>query len=49
MPKFNLSDDDVKALVIFLKSRRGMNFAETSLAALSRPSLPVAQSWCRRM
>ena len=31
MPKFRLSDDDVKALVIFLKSRRGMNFAETSL------------------
>jgi sulfur oxidation c-type cytochrome SoxX len=31
MPKFNLSDEDVKALVIFLKSRRGMNFAETSL------------------
>ena len=31
MPKFNLSDDDVKALVIFLKSRRGVNFAETSL------------------
>jgi len=32
MPKFNVSDEDVKALVIFLKSRRGMNFAETSLA-----------------
>jgi sulfur oxidation c-type cytochrome SoxX len=31
MPKFNLGDDDVKALVIFLKSRRGVNFAETSL------------------
>lgn len=31
MPKFALSDDDVKALVIFLKSRRGMNFSETSL------------------
>lgn len=31
MPKFNLSDEDVRALVIFLKSRRGMNFAETSL------------------
>jgi sulfur oxidation c-type cytochrome SoxX len=44
MPKFNLSDEDVRALVIFLKSRRGMNFAETSLqhyrAALNarRPS-----------
>ncbi|MCS6806647.1 MAG: c-type cytochrome [Acidobacteriota bacterium] len=31
MPKFNLSDEDVKSLVVFLKSRRGMNFAETSL------------------
>lgn len=32
MPKFNLSNDDIKSLVIFLKSRRGVNFAETSLA-----------------
>ncbi|HZT32214.1 MAG TPA: c-type cytochrome [Bryobacteraceae bacterium] len=32
MPKFQLSDADVESLVIFLKSRRGMNFAETSLA-----------------
>ena len=32
MPKFNLSDEDVKDLVIFLKSRRGINFNETSLA-----------------
>jgi sulfur oxidation c-type cytochrome SoxX len=31
MPHFSLADDDVKALVIFLKSRRGVNFAETSL------------------
>ncbi len=31
MPKFNLTEDDVQALVIFLKSRRGVNFAETSL------------------
>jgi len=31
MPKFNLPDADVKSLVIFLKSRRGVNFAETSL------------------
>lgn len=31
MPKFNLSDDDVKALTIFLKSRRGFNYAETQL------------------
>ena len=39
MPKFNLTDGEVKALVVFLKSRRGMNFSETSLeryrAALS--------------
>ncbi|MEW6128594.1 MAG: c-type cytochrome [Acidobacteriota bacterium] len=31
MPKFNLNDEETKALVIFLKSRRGLNFAETSL------------------
>ncbi|MBK6795403.1 MAG: c-type cytochrome [Acidobacteria bacterium] len=31
MPKFNLSDDDVRAMVVFLKSRRGVNFSETSL------------------
>jgi mono/diheme cytochrome c family protein len=31
MPKFNLGEADVKALVIFLKSRRGVNFAETTL------------------
>jgi mono/diheme cytochrome c family protein len=31
MPNFHLGDEDVKALVIFLKSRRGVNFAETSL------------------
>lgn len=31
MPKFELSDDEIKSLVIFLKSGRGMNFAETSL------------------
>jgi len=31
MPKFNLGDADIKALVIFLKSRRGVNFAETTL------------------
>ena len=44
MPKFNLTKADVKSLAIFLKSRRGVNFAETSLqryrAALNakRPS-----------
>jgi mono/diheme cytochrome c family protein len=31
MPKFKLSDDEVKALIVFLKSRRGINFSETSL------------------
>jgi sulfur oxidation c-type cytochrome SoxX len=31
MPKFNLTDGEVKALTVFLKSRRGMNFSETSL------------------
>jgi len=31
MPKFQLNDADVEALVIFLKSRRGVNFAETTL------------------
>ncbi len=40
MPKFKLSDQEVRALTVFLKSRRGVNFAETSLdryrAALRR-------------
>jgi mono/diheme cytochrome c family protein len=31
MPKFNLSEADVRSLVIFLKSRRGVNFAETEM------------------
>lgn len=31
MPKFNLKPDEVKALVIFLKSRRGGNFAEPDI------------------
>jgi mono/diheme cytochrome c family protein len=31
MPKFDLTDDEIKALTVFLKSRRGKNFAETSL------------------
>jgi len=31
MPKFDLADDEIKALTVFLKSRRGINFAETSL------------------
>ncbi len=31
MPKFHLKDDDIKALVVFLKSRKGRNFAETEI------------------
>ena len=31
MPNFHLADADVEALVIFLKSRRGVNLAETTL------------------
>ena len=31
MPDFHLNDADVECLVVFLKSRRGVNFAETSL------------------
>jgi mono/diheme cytochrome c family protein len=31
MPDFHLGQADVESLVIFLKSRRGVNFAETSL------------------
>lgn len=31
MPKFNMGEADVRAMVIFLKSRRGINFAETGL------------------
>jgi sulfur oxidation c-type cytochrome SoxX len=31
MPQFKLSEGDIKSLVIFLKSRRGMNFNETTL------------------
>jgi mono/diheme cytochrome c family protein len=33
MPQFKLSDDDKKALVIFLKSRRGSNMAESPVEA----------------
>jgi mono/diheme cytochrome c family protein len=47
MPKFNLSKDDVRSLVIFLKSRRGINLTETSLAryrAHLRPAAIVAES-----
>lgn len=42
MPKFNLTDDEVKALVVFLKSRRGVNFAETSLDRYRRSLVEVA-------
>jgi sulfur oxidation c-type cytochrome SoxX len=31
MPKFNMNDEEITALVTFLKSRRGINYAETSL------------------
>ena len=31
MPKFNLNDQDVRSLVIFLKSRRGVNLNETEI------------------
>ncbi len=31
MPKFTLPDQDIKALVIFLKSRKGKNLAETEI------------------
>jgi len=32
MPKFNmLKDEDIKALVVFLKSRKGKNFSETEM------------------
>ena len=31
MPKFGLNEEEVTALVVFLKSRRGVNFSETSL------------------
>jgi sulfur oxidation c-type cytochrome SoxX len=31
MPKFNMKEEDIKALVIFLKSRKGRNFAETEI------------------
>ena len=46
MPKFSLSDDEVRALVVFLKSRRGINFSETSLdryrASLNKGAAGVA-------
>lgn len=45
MPKFNLTDDEVKSLVIFLKSRRGFNYAETTLdryrATLNKSQAPA--------
>ena len=46
MPKFDLTDDEIKALVVFLKSRRGINFAETTMeqyrAKLQQTSLITA-------
>ena len=48
MPKFDLSDDEIKAVVVFLKSRRGMNFAETTMdryrARLQTAALPAGIS-----
>ncbi|HTT22581.1 MAG TPA: c-type cytochrome [Candidatus Sulfotelmatobacter sp.] len=41
MPKFDLTDDELKALTIFLKSRRGVNFAETSLGQYRARLQPV--------
>lgn len=50
MPKFKLNDGEVKALVIFLKSRRGINLTETQLAryrmrlAGYKPDVPEAKA-----
>ncbi|MBK8812029.1 MAG: c-type cytochrome [Acidobacteria bacterium] len=47
MPRFNVTDDEVKALVVFLKSRRGFNYAETTLdryRATLNKSQPAQQS-----
>jgi len=45
MPKFDLTDDEVKSLAIFLKSRRGFNYAETTLdryrATLNKGQIPA--------
>jgi len=46
MPKFNLTDEEVRDLVVFLKSRRGFNYAETTLdryrATLNKSTTPMA-------
>lgn len=47
MPKFQLSREDVKSLVIFLKSRKGLNLSETSLSlyrARLRPESGVSET-----
>jgi len=48
MPKFDLTDDEIKALTVFLKSRRGINFAETSLgqyrARLQQTKLDITKA-----
>jgi mono/diheme cytochrome c family protein len=47
MPQFKLSDDDRKALVIFLKSRRGGNLAESSVESFrlnASTATPVPES-----
>lgn len=42
MPKFNMTPAEVKSLVIFLKSRKGVNLSETSLARFRAKLTPVA-------
>lgn len=49
MPKMKMTDEEAKALTIFLKSRRGFNYAETTLdryrASLNKsPSVPSESS-----
>ena len=42
MPKFKLSDDDRKALVIFLKSRQGTTLAESPMEAFKLDTSTIA-------
>jgi mono/diheme cytochrome c family protein len=42
MPKFRLNPEDAKSLVIFLKSRRGVNLTDTSLAMYRSRLRPAA-------
>ncbi|HZT78217.1 MAG TPA: c-type cytochrome [Vicinamibacterales bacterium] len=43
MPQFNMPEEDMRDLVVFLKSRRGVNYSETSLARY-RARLGTAKS-----